>query len=198
MGRPDLHPAPPADLPNREPLITSKTEAWFRIHPIDNDPLFFGKSRDNRFDAPDGSYGVLYLAADPHCAFIETFGQSTGINVVSVTSLAASGLARIHTSRPLKLIDFAGTGGLARIGADARLCSGEHSMAQLWSKALYEHPVRADGLCYPARHDPARHACAIYNRAEDALTAEKLGSLAGSEHVNLLSQILDTYGFALL
>jgi len=60
--------------------------------------------------------------------------------------------------RTLRLIDLTQSGTLVRIGADARLFSGSHRIAQQWSKALYEHRAKADGLLYPCRLDPARHA----------------------------------------
>ena len=53
--------------------------------PVAPDPprvdLFWAES-GYRFDAPDGEYGVLYVGADPHVAFIETF-QIAGIHPAS-------------------------------------------------------------------------------------------------------------------
>jgi hypothetical protein len=49
-----------------------------------------------------------------------------------------------------------------RIGADARLFSGDHEIAQRWSKFLHDHPLRPDGILYPSRLDPEKHALALF------------------------------------
>ena len=140
----------------------------------------------------------MYVAADLACAIIETFGRSHS-SVVTVSSLSAAGLARIHTSRELKLFDLAESGGLTRIGTDSRLCSiAEYGLTQRWSKALHDHPARADGIFYRSRLDPARFACAVFDRASDAFNAEPLGTLAKTEHAPLISEVLDTYKWSLI
>lgn len=161
MIYPGPHPDPPRDLADLTPAIYVTRQSWFRIYPIDREPLYFGRAINNRFDAPGGEYGVLYLAQNEHCAFIETFGQLTGLRAVTASSLSAKGLARIDTTREIKLIDLVCTGGLARIAADGRLCDGDHQIARTWSKALRNHPSQPDGLYYRACHDPALTACAL-------------------------------------
>jgi hypothetical protein len=197
-ARPGPLPEPPADLNRRQPLIATVDRFWFRIHGLDRDPIYFGKRATFRFDAPAGEFGVLYVGADEHCAFIETLGQPTGTRVVTTSSLSGRAWARIKISRALRLIDLAASGGLARIGADGRLFAGEHIIAQRWSQALRAHPARPDGLLYPARHDPARNACALYDHCQDLVTAEQLGCLLDPAHSVLLGNILDTYGFGLI
>jgi hypothetical protein len=198
VSGPGPHPEPHADLATREPLLLTTDAVWIRIYRLTNAPIYFGRSSDNRFDAPDSSYGVLYAATDSHGAFIETFGLSTGIRVVTATALAERGRARLEASRPLTLINLFDTGGLARIGADARLCSGDHSIAQRWCAALKSHPSRPDGIYYPARHDPPRAACALFDHVAPTITATPLGRLDDPAHAGLLADILETYRFALL
>jgi hypothetical protein len=41
--------------------------------------LHFGSAAVSRFDDPQREFGVLYVAEDIWCAFVETFGQETGI-----------------------------------------------------------------------------------------------------------------------
>src|SRR5262245_39180085 len=177
MAYPGPHPEPATDLTGRDPLIYETSQRWFRIYRIDREPLYFGRTKRNRFDAPNHEYGVLYVAENEECAFIETFGQSTGNNLVTASSLSTAGLAIVQPNRNLRLIDLANTGGLSRIGAEGRLCTGEHSVAQRWSKALKEHPSHPDGLYYRARHDPALMACALYDTAADALSSLTVGTL---------------------
>jgi hypothetical protein len=198
MSHPGPHPDPPPDLASLAPAIYVTRRSWFRIHPIDREPLYFGRAMNNRFDAPAGEYGVLYLAQNEHCAFIETFGQATGIRAVTITALSAKGLARVETSRDIRLIDLVSTGGLARIGADGRLCDGDHQIARRWSQALRDHPSRPDGLYYRARHDPSLTACALFDHVTDALAATKLGPLSNPRNAVLLADILNTYGFSLI
>src|SRR5437899_10553083 len=51
-------------------------------------------------------------------------------------------LSYLKIAAPLTLIDLAGSGGLTRIGADARLLGGSHAVAQRWSAALRNHPTK--------------------------------------------------------
>lgn len=156
MAGPGPHPEPPADLRHREPLLLETRQHWFRSYRLTQEPLRLSRSAQNRFDDPQMKYGVLYVAEDEHGAFIETFGQSTGISSITVSALSRRGLVRVEADRPLSLINLVDMGGLARIGADGRLCAGDRAVAQRWSRALHDHPARPDGLYYPARHDLSR------------------------------------------
>lgn len=192
--RPGPHPEPPVDLASRALPLVDLAGPWFRVHQLHHDPLYFGRSADGRFNAPDADYGVLYAGSDPHCAFIETFGQSTGVYTVTLAALVGRGLSRIESRRPLRLVDLTGPG-LARLGADERLCSGEHEVAQRWAQALWTHPAQPDGLLYRARHDPSRHSVAIFDRASVELRSSLLGGWLDPQHRDLLAEILDAYGF---
>ncbi|WP_437785808.1 RES family NAD+ phosphorylase [Sorangium sp. So ce1097] len=192
------HPDPPPGLAAMPLPVTIFRRCWFRIHRLAHAPLFFGRSGDNRFDAPAGEFGVLYAGKDAHCAFIEVFGHATGARLVEQGELAARGLARIAARRPLRLVNLAG-GGLARLGADARLTSGEsYAAAHRWALAIHDHPRRPDGIVYAARHDPSRVCAALFDRASADLEVTPLGSLADPAHAALLARVLDTYRFGLV
>lgn len=194
---PGPHPEPPADLDRRPlPLLTAPGP-WVRLHRLDRDPVFFGRTGLNRFDAPAGEYGVLYAAGDVHGAFVETFGRTGGERLVSAADLRLRGLARIAARRPLRLVDLAGPG-LARLGADGRLATGDYRVAGRWALALWRHPELPDGLRYRCRHDPSRHAVALFDRAADAVRAEPAGSLGDAAQAAVLGDVLATYGFGLL
>jgi len=197
---PGPHPEPHADLSARQPLVSALPvgKRLYRLHRKGEAALFFGKTKKSRFDAPDASYGVLYLGKDAHCAFIETFGQSTGESLVTVVALQARLLAEVVVTRECNLIDGAHSGGLARIGADGRLLDGPHDISQRWSLALKQHPANPDGILYLARHDPARMAYALFDNVEAALTARSMGSLADPANAPLLADILNTYNFGLV
>jgi hypothetical protein len=192
------HPEPPTDFNSRELLIRDVEGPLFRIHPAAYEPLYFGRAARNRFDAPAGEFGVLYCAEDEWGAFIETFGQSTGIATVSVNSLTVNPLAKLSLRRPLHVVDFAASGGLTRAGADGRLSTGPHDLARRWSSVVFAHPSHLDGIAYGCRHDPPRVALAVFDRAADALGVDASGSLLLPENQVLLGKILDTYRFGLV
>jgi RES domain len=138
------------------------------------------------------------VGRDEFCSFIETFGQSTGIRLVTGTELEKRHLSYLTTTVPLTLIDLVSSGGLDRVGADARLFSGSHAIAQRWSAALRDHPQKPAGLLYPARHDPPRSACAFFDLSESTFETETVGSLMETRHAGLLGKILDHYDFGLI
>jgi hypothetical protein len=197
---PGEHPEPPGDLARREPLLAQLKVGTtpYRLHSRDKGPLYFGETSRNRFDSPERAYGVLYTGLDEHCSFIETYGQSTGIRMVTEMALETHHLAHVTLLRPLRLIDLSNSGGLARIGADSRIFRGSHAVAQRWSAALFAHPSRPAGILYPARHDAARNACAIYECSPTVFELSAKGSLLEHQHAALLGAILDCYGFALI
>lgn len=190
-----LQPPPPALLEQALP-VTTHWATLVRLHRLDQNPDFWGRRGDNRFDAPAGEFGVLYAATDPHGAFIETFGDMER-RTLTVKTLTARGWARIEPHRGLRLVDLSGPG-LAQIGADERLCSGEHDVAQQWSCALWRHPIAVDGLYYRARHDPSRTSVALYDRAAAMVSVTPDGGLMDDRHLSRLAAILETYQFSLV
>ena len=199
--RPGPHPEPPDDL-TREPLpihtVPSGT-TWYRLHPLayEEQPLYFGRGRENRFAAPGEEYGVLYAGDSPHCAFIETFGRELGVRVVTEALLRTSCLTEVHVVDDLRLVDLTGAR-LRRLDADARLTHGEYPLTHRWSLAFWSHPEQPDGLAWHSRLDDDRLAIALFDRAEDRVTPACQGSLMLPKHRALLRDILDTYDFGLL
>ena len=198
--KPGEHPEPPADLATRSPLLYALEEGTviYRLYRADRDPIFFGKTGVNRFDAPDGSYGVMYAGEDEYCCFIETCGQVTGVPSVSGAYLDQRNLAEITVTQPMSLVDLAASAGLARIGADGRLMDGSHAIAQRWSAALRKHPANPAGIVYRARHDPAKLAFAIFECSPDDFRVKSRGSLRDPSNLKLLGGILDHYRFGLI
>src|SRR5580658_1680316 len=170
MPEPGRHPEPPADFHSRVLPITSLGGSFFRTHDRGRSPLNFGRTGRNRFDDPLGHYSVLYAGRDLFAAFIETFGQDTGIRTLTTDELRSRSLTEFYPADPLVLVDLFGTGCLTRVGADSGLFAGERMVAQRWSRAIYEHPsarlAGIHGILYPARHDHTRHALAIFNRVD--------------------------------
>lgn len=195
-SRPEPHPEPPPDLAGRPLPLRDGSGPWYRCRGAGHGPLHFGRTATTRFAAPAGQFGVLYAATDPYGAFIETFGQSTGRNLVSTSALAARLLTRIESARTLALVDLTGPG-LARIGADGRLGDGDHAVARRWALACWSHPSRPDGLYYRARHDPSRFSVGLFDRVGPSLRTVSQGGFLDHRNAELLADILDAYRFGL-
>src|SRR5437879_2719855 len=100
--------------------------------------------------------------ADAYVAFLESLIKNPDNRVLTTSALKNTALSRIKAHRTLRLIDLCTSGGLVRIGVDSRLFSADRSVAQLWSKALHDHPACADGILYPSRLDPSRQSVALF------------------------------------
>lgn len=190
------HPEPGAAFSFLKLPIKTINVPLLRIHKTLYDVKFFGKMRKNRFDAPDRSFGVMYLGIDEYCCFIETFGQQTGQNFVTIEELSKNNIATITPNRRIRLVDITGSG-LAKIGADNRLATGSHALAKRWSQAIYNHPEQADGIYYRSCHDPERFSIALFDRAHQAIDVTRTIRLLSEEFEQTLAEILDQYNFAL-
>ncbi len=195
--RPGPHPLPHDVEHQPLPIITFDRD-WYRFHRHQRDPLHFGQTGDNRFDASDGAFGVLYLSADVHGAFLETFGRghAGGARLVTEEALRERTLARVTFDRPIHLVDLSGAG-LVRLGADHRLTAGDYRISQAWASRLRDHPDAPDGLFYRARHDPSRMCAAVFDHLDESAMATRLGSLLHGTFRGTLAAILDAYDFGL-
>lgn len=159
-------PLPPSDIASRTPeIIAVKRGAIFeRFFNAAFDPIYFNKDNIGRFNAPDHSFGVLYAAAGLRGAFAETFLRQPGMTLLSLDFIRQKARVKLRTTRELKLIKLSGYG-LARLGATAQVVHGglPYDVPQKWSKALYAHPKRPDGIAYTARHDDEALCYALYD-----------------------------------
>ena len=196
MGPLDLGPLspPPADLTSRDLVVAAWNARLFRVHRAGVDAVHVGTSRRNRLDDPVGEYGVLYASADLEGGFIETFGA---ISSISVNSLAATGWSVIEGTRPWRLCDLRGNG-LARVGADGRLCTGNRDDAQHWSRAIWAHPSMVDGICYPARTNLATTSVALFDRVAATVGASYQGSFMDAQNQGTTARLLEHYRIGLL
>jgi RES domain len=190
---PAFHPEPPKNLSTQNLPLIQLQQPWFRIHPSRYEPLHFGNS-GFRFDAPGQEYCILYIAQYEKGAFIETFGANTGIRIISSAELSVRSISCLQNSRPLNLVDLTGAG-LAKIGADSRLCDGDHELARRWALAFWQHPMQADGIYYRARHDPSQYCAAIFDRAAEGWHVTQTLRCASQEFRGTLANILDRYEF---
>lgn len=202
MPNPGEHHNPSSDFSSRALPIRQtdelKVHELVRIHASSYSPIFFGKSGNNRWDDSLARFGVLYAGADDYCAFIETFGHTTGVNLIEESDLDAKSMSFIPIKKSLQLVDLTGNG-LAKIGADSRLCVCDIEISKKWSRALFDHPAEPDGILYGSRHDPSRQAIAVFERAKPKLRKPILviDSFASPAHAAALSKLMDHYGCGL-
>lgn len=202
MARPGDPPLPPATFAARA-LAWSPVEegtTLYRIHRTDFAPLYFGRASDpdrrNRWDSPDASYGVCYLALDPAIAFAETLLRDLAIDAVQEAELRIRSLARFRVVERLRLVMMHGRG-LRRNGADASVVQGAYEVTWAWSAAFHAHPDTPDGIVYRARHDDSGLAVALFERARDKIEHHDSVGLLSPECVRDLAGWLDAYGIGL-
>ncbi|HVQ70167.1 MAG TPA: RES family NAD+ phosphorylase [Bradyrhizobium sp.] len=166
-------PPPPPDLDSRNPELLQLRAGTIihRFYTREYEPVFFDPGLSGRLNAPDGSYGVLYCAKEPSGAFAETFLRTPGRRLIDADLLRRKAYARLQVRSKLSLIRLAGPG-LAILGATAEVVHGglPYAVPQAWSKALFNHPIAADGIAYHARHDDEALCYAIFDRAGAAIT----------------------------
>lgn len=165
-------PLPPEDLARRRPRVVRLRAGTvlYRFYTAEYEPIFFDPSRLGRLNAPDGSYGVLYAAREPFGAFAETFLRQPGRTLIDASLLRRKAYVRLEITNDLRLIRLAGPS-LAILGATAEVVHGglPYDAPQVWSKALFEHPLHPDGIAFYARHDDEGLCYAIFDRARGSV-----------------------------
>lgn len=113
-------PEPPTDLASRTlPLVSvSAGTALHRFHTAKSGtktlgPVFFDTGLGGRLNAPDGTYGVLYVADKPPGAFAESFLRTPGATLLAEAYMQTKAYARLAWNRPLRCVQMFGPG-LAR------------------------------------------------------------------------------------
>ena len=163
---------------------------FVRIHRSELSPLFFGTTGDNRFDDPDRTYGVCYLALSLEGAFAETCLRAVGAQFVASAFLAARVFTMIEVTAPLRLVAVHGPG-LARFGATSIVAGGVPALAQRWSRAVHDHPAAPDGLLYRTNHDNGELCAALFDRCAVKLAPRQAEGLFADR--TRLAALLDRY-----
>ncbi|CAN5775107.1 RES family NAD+ phosphorylase [soil metagenome] len=167
-----------------------------RIHRSRHAPLHFRLGGDadsrQRWDSPDGSYGVCYMAEEGYIAFAETLLRDLRLDSISEAELKARSLARLRVRAPLCLVAMQGKA-LRAHGADASVVQGPYPTTWEWSAVLHSQPGAPDGIYYRARHDDSGFSIALFDRAqakvEHTSSVELLDPILAGE----LAQWLDRY-----
>lgn len=190
---PGEHPEPPNELGDLTFPLANIEDALFRCHKKEHGPLFFSNGDAYRFNAPAEQFGTCYFAPTAACCFLETYRHDTASpSEITKTELEKRLLATIQIiAAPLRLIDISGPG-LAQIGADARLTTGNYRIAQRWSLFFWNNS-EADGILYRSRIAPHLISIALYERASEKLQHAISTSFLSPDLVDAFNEILTTY-----
>jgi hypothetical protein len=127
--------------------------------------------------------------------FAETFLRNPPVRILALDDLAGCSIATVEVRRDLRLVPIHGPS-LARLGVTAELASGsDYAGSQLWSRALWEHSDKPDGILYRSRHDDSALSVAVYDRAREGLAI--IGDRSLCEDAQQLSRLLRRYGLGL-
>jgi hypothetical protein len=117
-----------------------------------------------RFDSLDGSYGYLYVGADPSAAIAEVvcrdlpFGGTP--RLVPRAAVAGRLLSRIEVTTGIRVVRLHGAD-LTQVGQDIWLTKSEpsdYALTRAWAAAILTWVPKAGGLEYRCRHDEDRRA----------------------------------------
>jgi hypothetical protein len=196
--RPALPPTPPAGFAQRTLKIApvSVGVVLSRIHRSRQASLYFGREGDaerrQRWDSPDASYGVCYMAEEGYSAFAETLLRNLTLDTIPEAELKVRSLARLRVRAPLRLVAMHGKA-LRAHGADASVVQGPYPITWEWSAAFHAHPSAPDGICYRARHDDSGFSIALFERAKGKIEHTSSIELLDPMFARELAQWLDRY-----
>jgi hypothetical protein len=190
---------PPSDLGKRRLRLVRMPETVVRISRAGyRDPFFWSRLGRNRFDLPDGRYGVLYAAQDLETCVLEVFGDRwLKERVMSVAALPRFEVLTFAARQELRVADLTGPA-LNGLGTDANLfASNDYAVTQEWSRQLMNHAQARDGIRYHSRQNPRKHNYAIYDTsvAKASIRALERGPFGALPE---LYTILDKYEVALI
>lgn len=191
---------PKPTLPKHLPLRRMRAGTrWMRIHSLARNALWFGPTRGrkpiHRFDDPASRFRVCYFGTTVEVCFAETFLRNPPVRILALDDLAGRSIATVEVRRELRLVPIHDAS-LARLGVTAELAARrDYAASQLWSRALWEHADRPDGILYRSRHDDSALCAAVYDRARDGLAIVQDHFLA--EDSQQLARLLRRYELGL-
>lgn len=142
-----------------------------RIHRKGHDAIFFGPLDEipvGRFDAPDGSYKVLYAARSLETAFGETMVRLPAIPHITSSAVQSRLRSELVTTRALRLYPLLDAGVSAHGLSFTDLHGDVYAKTRAISRVIHE-TTSADGILYTSRFDNQR-CVAIFDRAADAIS----------------------------
>jgi hypothetical protein len=197
-------PPPPANLDRTDlSTVSVKPGELLRLFSLGKNPIYFRTSKKgllaNRFDAPDGEYGVMYCAFSLDVCFAETLLRTRSYTrpvdrptLIDESELRSKGIAQLGATanRALILADLTGSG-LARLHCDGSISTTpRYAIPRQWALALWKHPKQVDGIRYVSRFMNSQYAVALFDRVTDRLSVA--ATLPLIEHPDL-PRVLDAF-----
>ncbi|MDN7179380.1 RES family NAD+ phosphorylase [Caballeronia sp. SEWSISQ10-4 2] len=151
--------------------------------PYRDTPLHFGRSRVNRYDAPDGTYGVLYLGPDLATVLMESvFHQHQWhrrkTRTMTMAEVQGRVVRAVGVMDDIRLFDLTAPGVMVQhFGLNLeQLSSRRYVHTQRISHTVYGFTDDAqaslfDGLVYPSRNNFPAICIALFERARPKVDA---------------------------
>lgn len=164
---------------------------------------YFGRSGNNRFDAPLSAaglrnFGVCYFGTHLEVAIAESIlhdEEPVNGRFHIARSQVEERFALYFSGRPLHLLDLTGAL-LKRLGGSADLAgTTDYGLTQQWSRAVYLNPAGYDGFLTMSRHHNTRRAVALFDRAGDKVHLDAYARLARADGFRLA---VKRFGIALV
>jgi hypothetical protein len=172
--------SPPRATLAKRPLSTVKIAPakLFRITRHDGGEPFFGKRAANRFDDPSllayRRAGTCYFGLSLIVAIAETVLHDEmpqdGHFDIAVQEFEDRFLVRFAGER-LVLADLTGVALKALAGDGSISTIMPYTLPQQWSRAIYRHPQKVDGIVYMSRHVNDAKAVVLFDRAAPKVRA---------------------------
>lgn len=199
---------PPTDFGSRELVIHELTSvaSWYRLYQSRYpDPLGYGFGLSRFSDpeialTPPDRFGVVYFGSSIKVCFAEAILReraigSKGTFPVGMGELLEVSCASVATIEPVRLADLRSDGMLRmRIPTDAARAAS-HELGQQWSRALWLHDEKPDGIIYGSRLNGETNVV-LFDRALTKLRVTAAGPLL--DFRNEVAQILDDFAIAIV
>jgi hypothetical protein len=139
--------------------------------------LFYGRDGVNRYDAPDGGYGVLYLGRDLPTALMEAVFHQHRWSAARQRSIALAQIQRrlvraVGVLQTLRLANLTAPGVMAGdFGLNLQqLASRHYARTQQLSARIHAQVGKDgplfDGVLYPSRNNYPGVGVALFDRAD--------------------------------
>lgn len=184
---------PPPEIPTRQipagELLQHASRAAFR-----GAPLYFGRTRSNRYDDPARIYGVLYLGFDLATALMESVflqhrWHRRARRVITRSEVYARVVRMVGVIEPLMLADLTAPGVMAsQLGLNlSQLASRRYVHTQRISSIVHglvdvAGELRFDGLLYPSRNNHPAACAAVFEGAAAKLSV--VDDIALRDHID--------------
>lgn len=171
--------------------------ALVRVHALDRAPIFFGPSLgrrpQNRFDAPNQEYRVLYAAEDLEGAFVETVLRRPVGRILRRQAVEKRGWSIVRPSRALMLAKLFDDG-LQFHQIDAgEISIDDYAPSRALALALHTDFPHLDGLAFRSRYNNGEICYAIFDRlSPDEFVPEPVSPFVN--HKGRVDGLMDLYG----